>query len=432
MWYDDLPHIGYDVEGNRILRPLKSDELDQLLSKLDENESGRSVYDPIEGKKVELTDEEIQIIQRIQKAYYPDPNFDAYPEYIDYYTKDQESMPISNAPQPKRRFIPSKWEAKKIIKLVRAIRRGHLKFVEAPKKPRWYNMWDLSTELEINQKDSRISAPRMKLPDHTESYNPPEEYLPTPEEIKKWEQMDPDDRPMNFIPQKYSNLRKVPGYKNFIQERFERCLDLYLCPRVKKVKMNIDPESLLPKLPKPQDLQPFPTFEAIVYKGHADKVRSISIDPTGQWFISGSDDKTLRLWELSTGRCLRHWSFNEKVHFVSWNPSSSIELFAVVLDASLMLIDPILGPEEVRIATEAAILASKKRLEDFVGDALIPWQFPNDRDSKEKGVRVVLQHQRPICHFAWHRKGDYFTTICSEGNIVVIIRLKFYHYTFDH
>jgi ribosome biogenesis protein ERB1 len=34
---------------------------------------------------------------------------------------------LGNAQEPKRRFIPSKWEAKKIIKLVHSIRNGWLK-----------------------------------------------------------------------------------------------------------------------------------------------------------------------------------------------------------------------------------------------------------------------------------------------------------------
>ena len=41
--------------------------------------------------------------------------------------------------------------------------------------------------------------------------------------------------------------------------RFTRCLDLYLCPRALKMRMNVDPQSLLPQLPNPKDLRPFPT-----------------------------------------------------------------------------------------------------------------------------------------------------------------------------
>ena len=41
------------------------------------------------------------------------------------------------------------------------------------------------------------------------------------------------------------------------------------------------------------------------FKGHEDKVLSVSVTPDGRHAVSGSRDKTLRLWDLSTGKCLR-------------------------------------------------------------------------------------------------------------------------------
>jgi WD40 repeat protein len=39
-------------------------------------------------------------------------------------------------------------------------------------------------------------------------------------------------------------------------------------------------------------------------QGHADGVRSVSVSPDGRRAISGSDDKTLRVWDMETGQCL--------------------------------------------------------------------------------------------------------------------------------
>ena len=36
-----------------------------------------------------------------------------------------------------------------------------------------------------------------------------------------------------------------------------------------------------------------------------DGVRSVSVSPDGRRAVSGSDDKTLRVWDLETGQCLR-------------------------------------------------------------------------------------------------------------------------------
>ena len=59
----------------------------------------------------------------------------------------------------------------------------------------------------------------MPLPGNAESYNPPAEYLLTPEEREAWEKMDPSDRPLNFVPQRFSALRRVPLYEPLIKER---------------------------------------------------------------------------------------------------------------------------------------------------------------------------------------------------------------------
>ena len=57
----------------------------------------------------------------------------------------------------------------------------------------------------------------------------------------------------------------MPAYAGFVKERFDRCLDLYLCPRKIKHRVNVDdPSVLLPKLPSPNELKPFPTEQAIV------------------------------------------------------------------------------------------------------------------------------------------------------------------------
>jgi len=158
-----------------------------------------------------------------------------------------------------------------------------------------------------------LQAPKPKLPGHAESYNPPPEYLGDNESVKIFER-----------------LIDVPSYQGFVRDRFERCLDLFLAPRVKgRKKMNIDPDSLIPKLPSPQQLRPFPSMESVIYKGHTGKVRSISIHPSGQYMISGSDDRTLRLWEVETGRCLQVIQIGATVYSVAFNPDPSKSIVAV-------------------------------------------------------------------------------------------------------
>jgi ribosome biogenesis protein ERB1 len=60
------------------------------------------------------------------------------------------------------------------------------------------------------------------------------------------------------------------------------------------LQLTIEPEDLLPQLPNPKDLQPFPTVMSMVYEGHTDMVRSIAVEPKGQYMVSGSDDLTVK------------------------------------------------------------------------------------------------------------------------------------------
>ena len=70
-------------------------------------------------KNVQLTDEELELVQRLARAENPDAAFDPYEPTIEWFTgKGKEmAMPLSHAPEPKRRFIPSKWEHKKVCGL---------------------------------------------------------------------------------------------------------------------------------------------------------------------------------------------------------------------------------------------------------------------------------------------------------------------------
>jgi len=115
-WYDDLPHIGYDVNGRKIFRPVKGDELDKFLANVEDPSAWTSVEDKLLQKQVQLTDRELDIIRRLERAENPDKDFNPYQDTIEWFTGkgNERVMPLSAAPEPKRRFVPSKWEHKKV------------------------------------------------------------------------------------------------------------------------------------------------------------------------------------------------------------------------------------------------------------------------------------------------------------------------------
>ncbi|KAH9943090.1 ribosome biogenesis protein ERB1 [Epithele typhae] len=284
-WYDDLPHIGYDINGKKVLRPARGDELDNFLKTVEDSEAWTSAFDKKMQMDKPLTPEELDLIRRLQEGENPDAAYDPYEPTVEWFTGKgkEEVMPISAAPEPKRRWIPSKWEKKKVMKIVRAIRAGRIvpnKPKTASTEPRFYSVW--------NDEPSGAPAP---LPAPK-----PQEYLPSPEERAQWEATEPEDRERDFLPQKYSALRLVPAYDRFIKERFGRQLDLYLAPRVQRVKLRIDPESLIPKLPSPSSLKPFP------------RVRALSVSPDGGWAVSGDESGVVKLWEVMVGKEVKRWT----------------------------------------------------------------------------------------------------------------------------
>jgi ribosome biogenesis protein ERB1 len=217
-----------------------------------------------------------------------------------------------------------------IMKIVRAIRQGRI----VPSKPKttskfeFYSIW--SSEPSSSAPPS-LPAPKPALPTNAESYNPPEEYLLTEEEKKEWEAKDPEDRERDFMPQKHSSLRLVPAYDHFIKERFNRQLDLYLAPRIQRKKLNIDPNSLIPKLPSPSSLKPFPNYKSLRVQHPKGRARCVSISPDGAWAVSGDEDGVVSLWEMNVGCEVKRWKFNGKIGSVEWCPRQDVSYFAVGL-----------------------------------------------------------------------------------------------------
>ncbi|XP_066921058.1 ribosome biogenesis protein bop1-B-like [Clytia hemisphaerica] len=409
-WYKDYLHIGYDLDGNKIGKKEQGDQLDNFLTKMEDPDYWRTVRDKVNMEDIKLTDEEIEIIQRIEGGQYADKDFDPYEPYVDHFTSETMIHPIKDNPSTKRSFTPSIWEHKKVMKIVRAIRNGWIKpKVKSDGQPKYYLIWGKDDR--PNDHPMRWAAPKLKLPGHEESYNPPPEYLPTEEEKAAWEALDPEDRPQNYLSQKFDALRKVPGYSNFIQERFERCLDLYLCPRQRKVRLNINPEDLIPKLPRPKDLQPFPTTEGVRYKGHTDVVRCISVDPTGQWLASGSSDNTIRFWEVITGRCMKTLNVEGTVNSLEWNPQDTIPILVAAVDTDMFIINPGLGDKLLCKNIDNKMNTTS---EDFQQSELATWSKCNKKDN-ELGFRLKISHSKPVKQVTWHGKGDYIAAVIPDG-----------------
>lgn len=431
-FYDQYPHIGYDINGKRIMRPAKGEALDALLDSIEVPKGWTGLTDPSTGKPLELSQEELELLKKVQMNESTVDGYNPYEPLVESFSSQLEIMPLSAAPEPKRRFVPSKHEAKRVMKIVKAIREGRILPYRPPEEREEkeedlinYDLW--ADEVERPDHIMHIPAPKLPPPGYEESYHPPAEYLPDKKERKEWEQTDPEDREKEFLPNDYGSLRRVPGYENFVKEKFERCLDLYLAPRVRRSKLNIDPESLLPKLPSPEELKPFPTTCATVFRGHKGRVRSLAVDPTGIWLATGGDDGTVRVWELLTGRQL--WSVKlsdeDAVNVVRWRPGKDAVILAAAAGDDLFLtVPPMIADPEIEKASldiidagwgyaasnppPSAADANKKNTPP-------QWIRPSS-ELADAGVCVVIPLRYVPKSISWHRRGDYFVTVCSGAS----------------
>ena len=51
-----------------------------------------------------------------------------------------------------------------------------------------------------------------------------------------------------------------------------------------------------PTMPKPQWHAPWKLYRVI--SGHLGWVRSLAVEPGNQWFVSGSNDRVIKIWDL--------------------------------------------------------------------------------------------------------------------------------------
>ncbi|KAL2426067.1 Ribosome biogenesis protein erb1 [Exophiala dermatitidis] len=427
-FYDSYPHIGYNINGKKIMRPARGEALDALLDSIEIPKGWTGLTDPSTGKPLQLSKEELELLKKVQMNEVAADGYDPYEPTVEWFTSKTETMPLNSAPEPKRRFVPSKHEAKRVMKIVQAIREGRILPYKPPKEdedeedevPK-YDIW--ADEKPRPEHAMHMPAPKLPPPGFDESYHPPPEYLPDKKEKEEWEKMDEEDREKEYLPTDYASLRKVPGYGRFIKEKFERCLDLYLAPRVRRTKLNIDPESLLPKLPNPDELRPFPTHEAGRFHGHKGRVRSLAIDPTGQHLASGGDDGTIRVWTLIPQREV--WSVSvgaeTAVNVVRWRPGKEAPILAACAGDDIFLCVPRLGTD-----TGPEIEAAQSLLDAGWGYAAsenstskstsIKWSRPSS-SQREHGVAIIIHLGYTAKTLSFHSSGNHFVTICPATTV---------------
>ena len=418
-WYDGMEHVGYDINSNKVLKNPEEDEVEKFIKKANDKNWWREIYDSKNNSSVYLSDKDLEIINRIRQGKFANKKVGE----DDYFEDDlpYQIHPMSNQIPSKKKFGFSRNEQKTINRLVYLYKNG-LMPMEKPKKveQKIYDIWEFEDEQDLSQYRPGFGyqIPRRDLPDNEESYNT-------------------KDNKDGGI------LRRIPRYDNLIEEELERCCDLFLSARTIRKKLDLKENDVLPDLPKPEELRPFPTKECMVYKGHESSIRDICCDPNGNVLISADNGNLVFFWDILTGKIITKFDLKEKVRKININ--KFLKLIVICTETHIFFILPKYLEKKykeeiltlVKEKIYPKIIENKVAKEDnkegekennnnniTINDSFV-WHIPKSDSKKEKqGILFYMKWtQGVIKNLVWHNKGDYFGTLSknSQGKTQVYI-----------
>lgn len=338
-YYELEDHVGYDILGKRIpqLFRIRETEINRLLAEAGDNESWRKIVDLKNQKVTRLTNEDLELIRRIRENRIGLRDEDDREISVEFVHDELKTQPLKPTNVSRDQFRPNAATERVIDHLVRLLRSGKLKPRQRQPRLSLGDIWGEAIlpheAIDIGGGGAPTSlAQKPSKPSNAYSYNPPEEYLFSPEEKQKWENSHPFDRDLDFIPQSFKSLRHVPGYLNGLKERFLRQLNLHMAPRITKKVFIGTSHDLLPELPPTQSFKPYPEFKRLVFRlpGHT-PISSINIK---QNLIGvGTEEGSLTIFD-TTRLTLPHISFlaTSRTHHyalnaVKWHPTLPIITF---------------------------------------------------------------------------------------------------------
>lgn len=78
-FYDSYPHIGYDINGKKVMRPAPSEALDVLLERIELPKGWTGLTDPETSKPLNLNQDELDLLRRLQMNKVPEEGYDPCP-----------------------------------------------------------------------------------------------------------------------------------------------------------------------------------------------------------------------------------------------------------------------------------------------------------------------------------------------------------------
>lgn len=440
-WYDEYDHSGYDINANKVIKPPKEDQIESFLKKAEQKNWWRNIYDEMNNKTIFISDKDLELIKRIRKNYFANKNA----AEDDYFERNipKQITPISGKLPWKRTFELSRYEEKAINRIRRAIKNGDIKLDQQKENEndQVYDLWQFENtdpNSIVYHPSKGYPAPKREMPDTELSYNPPDNYVA--EEA-------------NLDIKQYDALRKIPKYAKLIEENYDRCCDLVISSRFVKKKNDMKIEDILPVLPKPEELKPFPTKENVSYKGHNSFVNALVSDPSGKFLISGDHGGFVFFWDILTGKSIKKIDLEDHILSISYNNTLNLvtvcgkERIYFILPPFLEkkikkeitnLIDSKIKPliiaknqeeqNEADDETESGddnkekdtneVKAKKeKKNQNGKNKKIYEWKIPKENSEKAKNgiVFYIKWFDGVIKNSTWHNKGDYFSVLANNA-----------------
>lgn len=281
-WYDEFDHIGWTASGEKVIPKERPDKIEEIIRRSTDPNWWRRMYDRHAGEFRTLTDEDLDMLERIRSGRAALKDFQLHQPFRESEYPDK-IHPICNGMISKGAFRPSRQTIYRVMKCQAALHRSEQEEQETEEEG--IDIW--SSEYDVKEQKRRgRRPPKDRRPGNDESYHP-----------------DAGS----------GRLFDVPSYDHFIRERFDRCSNLYLCPREMRVRLPDTAAEMLPELPDLEELRPYPTAESVRFVGHTGRVRCVDVNATGSLLISGGSEGVLNVWELQTGRLLRSFNLAELV-----------------------------------------------------------------------------------------------------------------------